>query len=153
MVDYTDASNIKLADKLNESIDSEYKNRAYFAIAYSIFITVKKNVEDKSIINRLNPTFISIANKSISAINELAVVDMPVIKDILYKFADFENTKVGDNYLNINSIYGLFKIEEVFGVNLLENIDKDLDAFRNITSLCLVSKLFDTDLKAIMLGE
>lgn len=153
MLDYTNADNIKLANKLNENIDLEYKNRAYFAIAYSIFITVKANIEDKSIINRLNPSFIGIANRSINKINELAVIDMPVVKDMLYKFADFENTKIDNNYLGMDSIYGLFKINEVFGLSLLENADKDLDTFKNITTLCLCSKLFEEDLKEIMLGE
>lgn len=153
MADYTDASNIKLADELNKSIDSDFKNRAYFAIAYSIFITIKDNVDDKGIINRLNPSFISIANRTINEINELSVIDTPVVKDMLFKFADFENTKVSNNYLSLSSIYGLFKIEEVFGINLLENVNKDLDSFRKITSLCLGSKVFYKDLKEIMLGE
>lgn len=153
MVDYTDASNIKLADKINENIDSDYKHRVYFAIAYSIVITIKNNVEDKTIINRLNPSFITIVNRSINAVNELAVVDTMVVKDMVNKFADFENTKVSANYLNIDSIYGLFKINEVFGKQMLENIDKDLNTFAKVSSLCIGSKLFEKDLKEIMLGE
>lgn len=153
MVDYTDASNIKLANELNKSIDSDFKHRAYFAIAYAVFNTLKNNTEDTKIINRLNPSFISIANRATSTINELAVIDMPVVKDMLYKFADFENTRISNNYLGLNSIYGLFKIEEVFGDSLLNNINDDLATFKNITSLCFSSKIFDTDLKAIMLGE
>lgn len=153
MVDFTNKANMALADKINKSVDLEFKTRVYFALAYSMFIKIKQEVADKAIVNRLNPIFISIVSKSVNTVNELAAVDTPVLKDMIYKFSDFENVKIDSDYLGLDSIYGLFKIEAVFGSATLEIVNKDLACFKSTSSLAIGSLLFNNDLTKIILGE
>lgn len=153
MIDYTDSSNIRLADEINKDIDLDFKSRVYFAIAYSLFIKIKKDVSDKSIINRLNTSFITIVNRSVNLINELSAVDTGVIKDYIFKFADFENSKIDNSFLSISSIYGLFKIKEIFGEGILKIIDKDLEQFKKVASLSISSKIFEVEITSIITGE